>query len=311
MNKREFIKRALDTSNAFISSDSEATAVNPTIWNKKLREFEEQNLVIAPQAEVFDFRNEGGDYKVTIDEAPSAAAAVDETDDISISSFSTRNVTFDPSEYGAAYQLTRKEAVRAFFNVADRMVRKLGYKLALKKDALAVSEITGNTDISSVTVNSVTDLSDLASTDGLKPDTVNRANSVIEKNYYTPTKLFISVTQKEDLLSSSNLNEAHKFGTRDAIAKGLIGELYGNEVYVSHSITTTTAGTVTYDQAILMGMSQTGEMGLGYAIKRDPIIEREYHARGRYWDIVAHEEYDFQILHPGSFCLINSYSGTA
>ena len=119
MDKRQFLKRAIDNANAFYTGQSEAQAVNPNIWDMRLREFEEANLVFTPQTEQFDFRGVGTDYKVTIDEAPSAATELTETVDVAISSFSTRNVTFDPTEYGAAYQLTRKEAVRAFFNVAD------------------------------------------------------------------------------------------------------------------------------------------------------------------------------------------------
>lgn len=306
MNKREFIKRALDTSNAFISTDSEAVAVNPNIWDFRLRDYEEKNLVITPQAEQFDFRGPGVDYKVTIDEAPSAAAALVETDDVSISSFSTRNVTFTPTEYGAAYQLTRKEAVRAFFNVAERMVKKLGYALAQKKDGLAVDAINAGAT-HSVYANSKTIASDIASTDTLAYDDMTEAIRKIENSLYRPSKLFLSYGQKQQLLDLQTVNQADKFGTRSAVARGLIGELFGLEIFVSHSITEETSGSATYHRAIVMGESQTGEQGLGYAIKRDPMIEREYHARGRYWDIVAHEEYDFQILHPNALCLIYTY----
>jgi len=306
MNKREFIKRALDTSNAFISTDSEAVAVNPNIWDFRLRDYEEKNLVITPQVEQFDFRGPGVDYKVTIDEAPTAAAALVETDDVSISSFSTRNVTFTPTEYGAAYQLTRKEAVRAFFNVAERMVKKLGYALAQKKDGLAVTTINAGAT-HSVFANSKTIASDIASTDTIAYDDLTEAIRDIENSLYTPMKLFLSYGQKQQLLDLQTVNQADKFGTRSAVANGLIGELFGLEIFVSHSITEETSGSATYHRAIVMGQSKTGEQALGYAIKRDPIIEREYHARGRYWDIVAHEEYDFQVLHPNALCLIYTY----
>jgi len=306
MNKKEFIMRALDTSNAFISTDSEATAVNPNIWDSRLRDYEEKNLVITPQAEQFDFRGPGVDYKVTIDDAPSAATALTETADVTISSFSTRNVTFTPTEYGAAYQLTRKEAVRAFFNVAERMVKKLGYSLAQKKDALAVAAVNTGAS-SSVFANSKTAATAIASTDTLAYDDITEAIRKIENYAYTPTKMFVSYNQKEQLLNLQTVNRADEFGTRSAIAKGFIGELFGLEIFVSHSITEETAGSAKYHRAIVMGASGTGEQALGYAIKRDPIIEREYHARGRYWDIVAHEEYNFQILHPKALCLIYTY----
>ena len=303
MNKKEFIKNALDTSNAFISTDSEAVAVNPNIWDFRLREFEEQNLVFTPQTEQFDFRNAGVDYKVTIDEAPSAAAALVETTDVSISAFTTRNVTFTPTEYGAAYQITRKESVRSFFNVAERMVRKLGYSLALKKDTLAY-ETGRDGATSNVFVNGVSASTDLASTDTLNYSAITEGSRKIENLYYRPTKMFVNQYGKQQLLDLTTVHKANEFGTRDAIQRGLIGELFGLKIFQ----TTIIAPASNVATALILGQSQTGEDAIGYAIKRDPMIEREYHALGRYWDIVAHEEYDFQVLHPGAICTIQHYS---
>lgn len=306
--RREFIKRAIDTTNAFGTFNTEGAAVNPNVWDFKLRDYEEENLVLTPQAEQFDFRGAGVDYKVTIDEVPSAAAALTETVDVTISNFTTRNTTFTPTEYGAAYQLTRKEAVRSFFNSADRMVKKLGYSLALKKDNLAYAELVAGAG-NSVIVNSKTALTALASTDTLNYAGITEAIKLIEEDVYTPMDMFISYKQKQDLLNLQTINNADKFGTRSAVSRGLVGELFGLNIWVSHSITkSTVGGSNYYDKAVVLGRSGTGEKAFGYAIKRDPLIEREYHARGRYWDIVAHEEYDFAILHANAICTIATYN---
>ena len=82
--KRSFLKRALDTTNAFMYNGNTLT-VNPTIWDYKLREYEEANLVMTNICEKFDFRGAGVDYRVTVDIAPSAASQLTETTDISIS----------------------------------------------------------------------------------------------------------------------------------------------------------------------------------------------------------------------------------
>lgn len=306
MNKKEFIKRAVDSTNGFGTFQSEGTAVNPNIWDFRLRDYQEKLLVLTPQAEQFDFRGAGTDYKVTIDEAPSAASALVETDDISISAFSTRNITFDPSEYGAGYQLTRNEAVRAFFNVADRMTKKLGYSLALKKDGLAYSTILSGAG-NAVIANGVAAASSLASTDTLGYEEITKAVRLIEEDLYMPMDMFVSYKQKQDLLDLQSVNHADEFGTRDAVARGLVGELFGLKIWVSHSITAQTSGSVIFEDALVLGRTGSGERAFGYAIKRDPIIEREYHARGRYWDIVAHEEYDFKVLHPNAICKISTY----
>jgi hypothetical protein len=108
--------------------------------------------------------------------------------------------------------------------------------------------------------------------------------------------------------SSANLitlADASQFGTRQILDTGVIGQVFGMKVYVSDNVT---IATTNLSKAVVMGVSRTGERPFGYAIKRDPIIEREYHARGRYWDIVAHEEYDFATLHPDAICLIHCYS---
>ena len=234
-NVKDFIKRAIDSTNGFGTFQAEATAVNPNIWDYRLRDYEEKNLVLTPQAEQFDFTSPGSDYTVTIDEAPSAASALTETVDISISAFSTRNTTFTPAEYGAAYQLSRKEAVRAFFNVADRMTKKLGYSLALKKDALAYSTVIAGAG-NAVIVNSKAAASALVSSDTLNYAALTQAIKLIEEDVYRPTKLFISHKQKQDLLDLQSVNNAEKFGTREALARGLVGELFGLQIFVSHSI---------------------------------------------------------------------------
>lgn len=306
MATQEFIKRALDTTNAFFSTGSEATAVNPNVWDMRLREFQEKMLVVTPLAEQVDFTQPGTDLKITIDEEPSAAAALVETDDVSISSFSTRNVTHDPAEYGAAYQLTKSEAVRAFFDVAERMVRKLGYSTALKKDRLGAAAIQDGAT-SNVFPNSVTAATDIASTDTLDYASILEAKRTIEEYQYVPTDLLISYKQKQDLLSLGTINKADEFGTRDAIQRGVIGELFGLRVVASHSIQEETAATADTERAVVLGTTMSGERAFGIGIKRPLEIEREYHARGRFWDIVATEEYDFKVYHPNAICTITTY----
>jgi len=303
MNKKEFIKKAIDSSNAFYSHQTEAIAVNPNIWDFKLREYEEQNLVVTNLAEMYDFRNAGVDYTITVDDTPSAAAALTETVDITITAFSTRNVTYTPTEQGAAYQLTRKEAVRAFFNVAERMVKKLGYALATRKDDLAISVASAGAG-NSVLVNSKSATTDLASTDTLNYASITKSARLIEDDLYTPKYLVVNPTGKQQILDLTTVHKANEFGTRDAIARGYVTDLFGLQVFVTQNIAT--ASNVA--EALVFGVSRTGEGALGYAIKRDPMIEREYHARGRFWDIVAHEEYDFQVLHPNGICTLSHYA---
>lgn len=306
MFKKELIKRAIDA-NGLTSASAEGTAINPNIWDFRLREFERANLVFSNLAESFDLRGPGADLKVTIDDAPSAAAALVETDDVSISTFSTRNVTFDPSEYGAAYQVSDKEMRRSFFNVMERMSAKLGYSMALKKDSQGISVARTAAGVT-VLANDVSAGTDLASTDTLGYEEIINAARGIENNNYRPTDLVVNNYQKAQLLKLDKVNKANEFGTRDAVANGLVGELFGIQIWTTTQISNESGAESDTAKALLVGRSGTGERALGLATKHDPTIEVEYHALGRYHDIVGVEEYDWKSLHDNAIATIQTYS---
>lgn len=315
MATKEYIKRAFDA-NAFISTDSEATTVNPAIWDRKLREFEEKALVVAPLAEQFDFRMPGRDMTVTIDDRPAAASDVAETDAVGIVAFTTRQVTFDPSETGVAYEVSRKELVRAFFDVMERMVRKIGYAMAEKKDADCVSAIYSGAT-SNLNANSVSAASDVTDTDTLDLASILEGIKTIEELFYHPDTLIVSPTQKHQLLQDSSLNKilaANEWGTRETINRGSIGSIVGLNVYVSHMLTAATVTGNTDDKtqrAIVLGGSRTGERAFGVATKRDAMIETDYHARERRFELVGHEDYDVEVLHPDAIATIRTYNSAA
>jgi hypothetical protein len=301
MNSKEFIKRSIDA-NAFVSTDQYATAVNPKVWDDQLRAYEEKNIIFVNHVTTFDFRIPGRDYTVTIDGAPTAAADVAETAAVSIQPITNRQVTFTPTERGSAMQTTRKELVRAFFNVMENMTKKLGYALALKKDSLGVSvAYTGAT--SKLVADDVAS-SLIASSNTLKLGDFTKAVRVIKNFYYTPSKCFIAPSQEEQILNISQLQKANEFGSRDAIDRGLVGQLFGVKIYVTHSIPVANNKA----KALFMGESQTGESAVGYAIKRDAIIERDYDAFYRRESLIAHEEYDFQVLHPNALVTVETYA---
>ena len=301
----EFIQRAID-GNALTSASAAGTAINPSIWDNRLREFQEANLVMVPLCEQFDFRGAGVDYKVTIDVAPTAASSLTETSNIGVKAFSTRNVTFTPTEYGDAYQVTQKEMNRSFFSVMERATRKLGYSLALAKDSLAISTArTGAT--STVLVNAKANASLLASSDTIAYADITKAIRVMEGNLYVPESLIINHFQKQQLLVLPSINQAYAFGSRDALAKGLIGELFGVKIYASTQISNDATNTSTAI-ALLLGRNGAGERALGYAVKQDPMLRTFYDVLGRFTTIASHEEYDFKVLHAGAIVGLQSWS---
>ena len=182
------------------------------------------------------------------------------------------------------------------------MVKKVGYSLVLKKDALGVAAaIAGAT--TALTVNDVASTA-LASTDTLGLANFTAAVRTIKNYYYTPTEAFICPSQEEQILNITQVQKANEFGTRDAIEKGLIGQLFGVKIYVTQSIV------VASNQAkmIVQGVSGSGEKAVGYAMKRDATIETTYKAELRKYAVLGTERYDFQVLHPNAIVTVESYA---
>lgn len=304
--KTEFIQRAIDA-NALTSVSAAGTAINPNNWDFKLRDYEEANLVMVQLCEPFDFRGPGSDYKVTIDVAPTAAVALTETSDISVSTSSTRNITFTPTEYGKACQVSQKEINRSFFNTMDRYSKMLGYSLALGKDTAAITAARG-VSTTVIMPNSKSAATALASTDTIGYTEVIKAAQAIEGSLYTPSVLVVNHIQKAQLLALDKVNKANEFGSRDAIAKGLVGELFGINIYVTTQITNEASGATNTAKALMLGKSKSGEAAIGYAVKMDPIIRMDYDVLGRFHTMAAFEEYNFQVLHPNAVVPIQTWS---
>lgn len=306
MYAREYLKRALDTTNGFISSGSEATKVDPAMYEQKLHDYEEERRVLSTYATTFDFTGPGSTFTVTVDAAPTAATSVAETADASISSVSFRQVTFTPTEQAKAFQVTRAQMARGFFSAMDNFTKKLGTALAYRKDDLARTALLSLAN--TAWVNGKTALTDIASTDTLNMATILKGIRLIEEDLYFNHKvLVVSPQQKEQLAGISTLYQANTFGSRNVIEKGVVGQLLGLNVVMASNITTQSSGSTPYARAFILSESISGEQALGYAVKRKPMIETEYHALGRYWDIVAHEEYNFQLLHPNAGCQLITY----
>lgn len=304
---RELIKRAIDA-NALTASVSTGTAINPSIWDQKLREFEEQSLIVTPLCESYDFTGPGADYSVFVDGTAAAGAALTETTAMSITAYeATRKVTFTPTEFGKAYQVSDKEMRRSFFDTMTRISRKLGYSLAVLKEANAVSAARSANTGANILANGATAASLIASSNTLGLNEVLAAARKIEVNDYQPVSLCINKFQKEQLLKLSNLNDVSKFGTRDAIAKGVVGELFGITIYHSNSISNDGTNGSTA-KAIMLGRSGSGEGALGYAVKAYPKVASEYDVLGRFWTVAAVEEYDFDALHPNAIVTVQTWS---
>jgi len=305
MDAREFIKKTAagyDTTHAFITSRTSAGYINPAVWNREVLKHVEANLVVSKLGKTYtDLLNKPGTtLYVTVGSEPTSAAAVAESDQVAISSYVVTQVTFTPSEYGAAYQLTNKEKARSFVNLMQDMTQALGYKLARDKDDTVVSLLqssAGNSVISNGVVST-----DIASTDTLDYDDIVNAKKAIMVDKLFPKQLIVGAEGYADLLKLQNFRDASQFGG-DVARTGFIGRVAGLDVYWSTQIVASTTAT-----NLVLGTDGSGIPSFGICQKVNPYLETEYHALGRYTEIVAVEEYDVQILRANGICTILSYA---
>jgi len=305
MDAREFIKKTAagyDTSNAFITSRTSAGYINPAVWNREVLKHVESNLVVSKLGKTYtDLLNKPGTtLYVTVGSEPTSAAAIVESDQVAVSSYAVTQVTFTPSEYGAAYQLTNKEKSRSFINLMQDMTQALGYKLARDKDDTVVALLQASAG-NSINSNSVV-TTDITTSDTLNYDDIVNAKKEIMKDKLFPKQLVVGAEGYADLLKLAAFRDASQFGGEVA-RTGFIGRVAGLDVYWTTQIVASTTA-----QSLVLGTDGAGVPCFGICQKVNPYLETEYNALGRYTTIVAVEEYDVKMLRANGCCTITSYA---
>ena len=179
---------------------------------------------------------------------------------------------------------------------------KRPWAMADKKDANAIAALYSGATTTTF-VNGVSASTDLASTDEFNTTAIVDARVTITQKYYRPSDLIISPFQEGSLLKTSNIYKANEFGTRSAIANGMIGNLFGFDIYVSDNISASS----NVEYAVAMGKTRTGEPALAYAVARDPRVEMDKDITYRLMEVVGSERYQFQVIHPDAVVAIGSY----
>lgn len=302
MNEIELVKNAV-SSDGFQSTDTYAGYINPDLWNKTVLNFLEQSLVVADKAKVYNdlLGGEGATLNVTVRTTPITASAVAESSDVSVSEYTGDQVIFTPTEYAAAFQLTDKQARRAFYDVQMDMAREIGYALSELRDSTAISTITDGAG-NEVVANNV-DSSAITSSDTIDFDDIVKAMTEIRKDKLIPKYLIVSAGQAGDLLKSSQFVRADYAGDQLGFRGGLLGKILGMEVFWTTQISPESD----VSKAIMIGVDAAGNSSFGVAFKAMPTIRTERHELGRYTDIVGAEEWDMKVLRANGLCTIESY----
>lgn len=297
------VKNAIGA-NGFTTDDTSAGYVNPSYWNRQVLAFLEEKLVVADKAKVYDdiLGQDGASFSVTIDSTPTAAAAVAETDDVTVSAQAHTQVIFTPSEYAKAFQLSDKEARRSFVDQMANMSKKIGYALALARDDAAVTLLQASAG-NAVTANSVAATA-IASSDTLDfADIVNGAQKVMADKL-VPRYLVVGSEGFAQLSKEALFHQANTAGSVETLREGKVGTIFGMDV-----IWTTQIGISSSTQkAIIIAVDQLGEPCFGIGRKALPQIRTERHELGRYTDIVGVEEWDIKLLRADGICTIQHYA---
>lgn len=299
MNKKELVKNAFDANAWTYLQSQDAKDVAPAIFEEKVYDYQQKALVVAPQGRQIDFTRPGRSLTVTIDEAPTAASTVIETDAVSYSAITNRQVTFTPLQKAKAYQASRTEMEDGFLEFMGNASKKIGYALAQAKDDLAVTRIVAGAT-HTVFANGKTAATDVAASDVLDLDLIADARKKIRTSYYTPASLIVSPVGETQLLKNTNVQKANEFGTRTAIANGLLGSLYGVNIYVSDSIVAAN----NRESAFMLGLTAGGEESFAHALVRRPTIRMDEDIDFDQIKVVGRERYDIQVIHPGAICLL-------
>jgi N4-gp56 family major capsid protein len=299
MNSEQLVLRAIDSA-VFDSGETAAGYLNPQIWSRAIEDFAKANLVVAPlgvqNTELLDKPG----YILNIAKgAAITAAALTETDSITIAKPTWTQATVTPTEYGGAFQITRKEMDRAFANLIEEKAADAGYALALVKDqTIYAALVTGKGD--TTYVNAKTVATDVASTDLFDTDSIANAISTMKGRNFMPKYLLIHPHCEGALMKSSQFVNAATYGGREAVFNGEIGKYLGVKI-MSTSVATTTASTVTIYNSLLLG-----PRAFVVAQKRRPTIDSKYEPVDRAFTVAYVEDWGYAVLNAYQVGLILS-----
>jgi len=299
----KLIKSAFDANAWTYVGNSYGQAVAPAMFDERVLKFEKKNLVVAPLGRAIDFRRPGSTWTITVDAIPSAAALTAETDAAAVSAITNRQVTFTPVEYTKRYEASYTEMEDGFLPFMENATMKIGYALAEKKDTVSIDALyTGA--VSTVLSNGIAAATDIASTDTFNTAMLISARKTIAQSHYRPYAVVIGLNQEADLLGVDNIFKANEFGSRDAIKNGLIGNLYGFDLFVSDNI----SSSAHVEYGIALGRTGMGEPAFALATARDPLVEMDKDIDFRLVKVVGSERYDVKVIHPNAVIKLGSYA---
>lgn len=293
-NKLFYVDQAIDSA---ATDTTSAAAIIPEVWGARVLEYMKEYIVFAGLPGVMNRELVGtpGDilHLPKWDQDLTVTAATAENADASVQEITTTDKTFTPTEYTAAVQVTQKVMSRSLASVMDEAANRLAFAAALGLERAIVTELEA-------TVNLSTNTGQLLDKTGsqFSEDFLAEARRIFRTNALSSVALgrlvaIVHPLHMQVLEKSSQFTDASIYGGREVLLNGEIGRYLGMRILVSNEIRQGGAdidsdSTNDYDCWVL------GPDAFRVAVKRDPYLEVEYHALGRYWDVVIAHEYDVE-----------------
>ena len=307
-NRKEFIARALD-SNAFDTAASIAGGIqlNPSVWDKEVLMAAESSVVAANLGKVYDYtKSTGGDYTVTIRSASAASTAVVEVTTSPTKAMGFSQVTFTPSEFTSTIIASRKEMNnRAFFDIMTQVSHDLGYGYGLAMEQKVLDILiagVGETYYAGGVANRAAVISGEETLTLSDFTQMRQSMNLAKMRGYAVLLDAYGLKQIDDLLSA----RATDLGD-SSVLTGYQGKLFGFEVYLCDELDDKGAAD-TVSRALFLGQTKYQMKPFGIAVKENPVIEMERHARERYTDFVSIGEFDVKVLFSAGIRVVEFFS---
>ena len=308
---REAISNSLQGFQAegFTTGSPGASDINPEIWDEELQRYAEQSTSISGRAKEYTtiLNTPGSTHRVNLDEAPTGAEELTEGTATPISELFYDSVVFEPTEYGKAYQITRKQARRSFFDLMPNAVQKIGYSLSINREQVAIDLAISEASIN-VFGGFQADAASLTNDDTLSIKELSRAVRLMRENLHSAISVDVTPKQFEDLVTSEQLLQVNFSGSDGALRGYRTGTLLGLEVTENTFLPTDYENDGSDVQvAVVLGVTQpAGDEPIGISWKATPEIRMDDFVTDRYAVVGGEEEWDMQVLRPAGIATIQT-----
>lgn len=205
----------------------------PEVWAKDLMNATRSNLVMANLVKRYDMEVEAYGDRIHVGKISHlTATAVTPGSDVNAQAPTETEVYIDVDQhYESSFEIHDRLKFQAKYRLAEEYKSEAGYALAKKIDSSLTALYAGLTQYVGSGSVQMTDANILAAKTLLDKADVPRTNRY----------MVVDPSAENDLLAIDKYVRADAIGSGDAIKSGLIGKLYGMEIYSSTNVVTETA----------------------------------------------------------------------